>query len=52
VESVTVNGGTVCCPFFVIVVWSGGSMILSADKYCLAEQGQYCDVILMEIVFL
>ena len=32
-ESATVNGGTVCCPLFVVVVWSGGSMILSADEY-------------------
>jgi len=32
-ESATVNGGTVCCPLFVVVVWSGGSMISSADKY-------------------
>jgi hypothetical protein len=27
-------------------------MILSADEYYWAEQGQYCDVISMEIVFL
>jgi hypothetical protein len=27
-ESATVNhGGTVCCPLFVVVVWSGVSMI-------------------------
>ncbi len=50
-ESATVNGGAVCCPLFIVVVWSGGSMILSADEY-IAEQGQYRDVILMEIVFL
>jgi hypothetical protein len=33
VESATVNGGTVCCPLFVVVVWLGGTMILSADEY-------------------
>jgi hypothetical protein len=32
-ESATINVGAVCCPLFVVVVWSGGSMILSADKY-------------------
>jgi hypothetical protein len=32
-ESATVNGETVCCPLFVVVVWSGGSTILSADEY-------------------
>jgi len=29
-ESATVNGGAVCCSLFVIVMWSGGSIILSA----------------------
>jgi len=32
-ESAIVNGGTVCCPLFVVVVWSGCSMILSDDEY-------------------
>jgi hypothetical protein len=39
VEAATVNGGAVCCPLLVVVVWSGGSMILSADEYIEQKKG-------------
>jgi len=38
-ESATVNGGAVCCSLFVIVMWSGGSIILSADEYIERNKG-------------
>jgi hypothetical protein len=50
-ESATVRGDSLLSTF-CHCDWSGGSMILSADGYYWAEQVQYCDVILMEIVFL